>query len=382
MNTYDVIVVGGGFIGVSSAYHLARLGSRVLLLEAYDIASGTSGACSGRTQVNEGHLDDLNLFLIREGYKRHQTLSEELGMPTDWHPLGYLCVVKEGQEHLWASWSERAAALSKAGIPTEMLDVKGVQKAEPKLNTEGVMGAAFSVEGVLNSFKLCYAYVEAARRFGAEVRTYTPVTAFEIEGHRVVSVVAGKERFSAGVVAVMCGAWTPVVTRLAGVEVPIQHTAAEAFITEPLPPLINNTVGLADFYETIHGKEKAVSFGVSPHLEGSLLVGEAVTMTRELHRRVTSWGLSLVAAELAHYFPSLGNFSIIRSWGRPTSFTPDEEPIIGWLPGLDNLYTASCMIETITKVPLMGEYIAQDICQERVSIPFERFSPLRFAARC
>ena len=79
MTTHDVIIIGGGFLGVSAAYEAAKAGLRVLLLEAGDLGSGTSGSCSGRAQVCEGHLDPLNIALVRGGVERHEHLAEELG---------------------------------------------------------------------------------------------------------------------------------------------------------------------------------------------------------------------------------------------------------------------------------------------------------------
>jgi glycine/D-amino acid oxidase-like deaminating enzyme len=91
------------------------------------------------------------------------------------------------------------------------------------------------------------------------------------------------QRYAAGVVAVMCGAWTPQVTRLAGVDVPIRHTHAEAMFLETLTPpwLLRNTIGLADFYELIHGRQQAVAIGLGPHPNGGILVTEAVAQTDE-----------------------------------------------------------------------------------------------------
>ncbi|NPV86680.1 MAG: FAD-binding oxidoreductase [Anaerolineae bacterium] len=378
MSAYDVVVIGGGFLGLSTAYHLGKAGAKVLLLEARDIASGTSGACSGRAQVSEGHLDALNIRLIVEGMERFNTLEEELGLGFEWHRVGCLCLIKEGQQHLWNAWNERAAVLGKAGIEVEMLDAHSVKEAEPHLNINGLMGAALSTEGLLNPFLFCWAYACAAQRYGVVLRAHCPVTDIQIAGRQVVGVTANGERFVCGKAAVMCGAWTPQVTRLAGVDVPIKHTHAEAYISEALPPLLRNTIALADFYETIHGKPRAISVGVSQHENGTLVVTEAVTMCEEIHGWVSAWGLGGMASDLIRFFPVLGRSRMLRSWGRPTSFAPDEEPLIGWLPQLDNLYVASSMVETITAVPLISEWMAKDILGEELPVSLDIFSPARF----
>lgn len=400
---YDVIVVGGGMLGLSTAYHLARGGASILLLQAGDLGGGTSAACSGRAQVAEGHLDPLNLCLIREGLARLETLEEELGAAFEWRRAGFLALIPDAgagtgasppgasaphacpqrtAPHLWNEWTERARVLTAAGIPTEVLDRRALQESEPHLNTEGFMGAAYAVEGLLNPFLFCWAYAQAARRHGAQLRPQTPVTAMRLAGRRVTAVKAGGAWFEADRVALMCGAWTPQVAGLAGAKVSIRHTHAEAFITEPVPLALHNTIELADFYERIHGQDQAVAVGFSPGPHGTpargLIVTEAVTRTDELHHRNSSWGLAGMAAELLRLYPALAGVRAVRAWAIPTAFTPDDEPLVGWLPEQDNLFVAAAFLETITAIPVASEWMAGMILGESVAVDLAPFAPDRF----
>jgi sarcosine oxidase subunit beta len=374
---YDVIVVGGGMLGLSTAYHLAQRGARVVLFQAGDLGGGTSAACSGRAQVAEGHLDPLNIRLVREGLAHLETLEEELGAAFEWRRAGFLALINA--QHLWEEWTERARVLTAAGIPTEVLDRQALQEAEPHLNTGGFLGAAYAVEGLLNPFLFCWAYAQAARRHGATLRPRMPVTAMRVVGRRVAAVEAGGTWFEAERVVLMCGAWTPQVARLAGAEVPLRHTHAEAFITEPVSLDLHNTVELADFYERIHGRDQAVAVGFSPDLHGALVVTEAVTKTDELHRRSSSWGLAGMAAELLRLYPALAGVRAVRAWAIPTAFTPDDEPIIGWLPERDNLFVAAAFLETITAVPVASKWMAGMILGEGTPVDLAPFSPERFS---
>ncbi|RPI82837.1 MAG: FAD-binding oxidoreductase [Chloroflexi bacterium] len=376
MQSYDVIIIGGGFLGLSTAYQLARAGTRTLLLEARDIGSGTSAACAGRAQVCEGHLDPLNIMLIRDGLKKHETLEEELEADYGWRRAGIILIIR--REELWTRWQERAAILTPAGIPTEVIDRNSLRELEPNMNTNGLLGAAYSSEGMLNPLKFTRAYARAAERHGAVICGNSPVTGMEVQNRRVTAVKTAKETFSAGTVAVMAGAWEAEVTRMAGVEVPIRHTHAEAMITEPVPELVFNNVEISDFYETIHGKMKAVAIGVHPEPNGTLDITEAVTKTSELHRRVSAWGMTAIASEMVKLYPFLKKVRIIRTWGRPTSFTPDEEPLVGWIPQLDNIYVASSLVETITTVPLISEWMAMMIRGQVPPFPMDLYSPSRF----
>jgi glycine/D-amino acid oxidase-like deaminating enzyme len=178
----------------------------------------------------------------------------------------------------------------------------------------------------------------------------------------------------------MCGAWTPKVAQLAGADVPLRHTHAEAFITEPASLTLHNTIELADFYERIHGRDHAIAVGFSPDPHGALIVTEAVTRTDELHRRSSSWGLAGMAAELTRLYPALSRLRALRAWAIPTAFTPDDEPLVGWLPERDNLFVAAAFLETITAIPVASEWMAGTILGESPPVDLARFAPDRFSA--
>jgi sarcosine oxidase subunit beta len=212
MQNFDVIIIGGGFLGVSTAYQLSKAGVRTVLLDKGNIGSGTSGACSGRAQVSEGHLDPLNVQLIRDGFKAHETLEQELELEYEWRKIGLFLLLRN--EKMWQLWKERSTTLSTLGIPTEIIDRESVQKAEPNLNTRGVLGAAYSVEGMLNPLRFVQAYAGAAQRSGAVLLRDSEVVGMEVRNRKVTLVKTANDAYSAGTVAVMAGAWEHLVTRM------------------------------------------------------------------------------------------------------------------------------------------------------------------------
>ncbi len=374
--SYDVILIGGGFLGLSTAYELAKQGARILLLEAGDIGSGTSASCSGRAQVCEGHLDSLNIQLIVDGIKKHEILEEELGHPYEWRKIGLFLIIRT--QASWDHWQKRAKILTAQGIPTEVVDRKTLQAAEPNMNTSGLLGAVYTVEGMINPLKFSLAYAAAARKMGAVIQGQTLVTGFEMKNNQISAVITNQGRYTSDNVAVMTGAMVSETLKLANVALPVHHTHAEAVVTEPIPPKIFHNIEISDFYETIHGKQRAVAIGVHPDLHGSIDISEAVTKTDHFHKQVSAWGITALAKELIKLYPFMAKVRVVRSWGRPTSFTPDEEPIIGWVPQLENAFVATSLVETITAVPILSEWMAMMIMDKKPPSSLDQFSPSRF----
>jgi sarcosine oxidase subunit beta len=346
------------------------------VLQADDIGGGSSAACSGRAQVAQGKLDPFNLAIVRDGIARLETLHEELGMGFEFRRNGFLALINS--QHYWDEWTARSQTLTKAEIPTEVLDRNALQEAEPHLNIDGYRGAAYAVEGQLNPFLYCWAYANAAQREGATLKPHTPVTKMFIERDRVRAVEAGGSRYSAETIAVMCGAWTGPVLQLASTDLPIHYTHAEAYVTAPVPLVFHNTVQLANFYELIHGQEQAVAVGFHQEEHGGLIVTEAVHTPAQLHTRTSAWGLAGITRDLLKLYPSLSQAQILRAWGIPTPFTPDEEPLVGWVPDRDNLFVAVGFMQTITSVPIVSGWMAEMITGGPVPAELNAYDPARF----
>ncbi len=373
---FDIIIIGGGMLGLSTAYYLARHGAQTLLLQDGDIGGGSSAACAGRAQVAEGQLDSFNLAIIREGFEKLATLEQELGQSFEFRKNGLLVLINS-QQH-WDEWEKRTKILTAANIPTEMVDSKALKTAEPHLDTSEYWGAAYAVEGWLNPFKYCWAFANAAERYGAVMKPNTPVKQIHRNGEKIISVETDGGTYSADQFVVMCGAWTRPVLQLAEVDLPIHFTHAQAYVTDRLPIKIQHTIALVNFYDLIHGKDQAVAVGFNQDSHGNLIVTEAVEKTSELHTATNAWGLAGISVDLLKLYPGLANINIVRAWGIPTPFTPDDNPVIGRVSGCENLFVAAGFMQTITSVPIVSPWMAKMILGADVPGNLSSFSPTRF----
>ncbi|NPV55093.1 MAG: FAD-binding oxidoreductase [Anaerolineae bacterium] len=372
----DVLVIGGGVVGLATTYHLAKAGAKVSLVTAGDIGDGASACNAGRTQVNEGNLDAFSLSVIVQSLERLAQLPDELGMDFGWRRIGYLCLISSEKEiH---NWQQRCPALTAAGIPTEMMDLAQMRNAEPYLAQELLLGGAYTTEGLLDPFLYSHAFAFGARRLGARLFTHKPVTAMQVAGGRVMEVIAGGQRFTPGKVVVACGAWSGQVGALARAHIPVAFHHTEAFITEPLPPVVFNMIGIADFYEVIHSGDRAVPIGLGPYPNQTVLVAESVSYPPQPNRSASHWGLTALSAQLQRYYPSFGRFRVRRHWGTATPYSPDEHPILGRVQPLENLYTATGFQQTICITPVVTELLAQVVLEQEVPAELDAWSPARF----
>lgn len=380
--SWDVVVVGGGLIGSSAAYHLAKSGVRTLLLEQGDLASGASGANFGNAQVQDSEFG-LSLELTRRGYELVANLEAELDTRLDYRQTGSLLLIET--EKQWAAMERRAAALNENGVHSQLLDGEDLRRLEPNLSPEAVIGALYhAYEGDLNPFKLVHAYALRGREHGLEVRTHIEVTKLCVEDGRVTGVeVRGSQANGAGQieadwVVLANGAWAQRLARTVGVDLPLLWVHGEALITEALPLLTRNAISSAAFFEdTEDSEEQAVGFCMRQRPEGQVMIGEAALVTKALERHVTATALPAIAREAQKRYPGLQQAAIIRGWAIPVAFLADNRALLGPVDEVPGLLVATGQKSTIIWTPLVGALLAGMVTGHELDPRLAEFSPTR-----
>lgn len=392
--TADVIVVGGGLAGLSITYQLTRLGVHPFLIEAGPLFSGTSGACAGRVQILDSHPGSY-LDLVLSGFNYLRRLGDELECDLEWREPGHLGLIQTQRD--WDALTLRVADLRQRGVPAEMVNVAKLQQLEPYLAVTDLLGAALAPEGHLNPFRLYEGLAQASRRLGARLITHAPMTGIAVQQGRVTEVVTSSKSFSSQVVILACGAWTgPLLSRFEighpqPFTVPLRFTQAEACITEPLSPRILHHVGMADFYQVVHGDRRKIAFGVGQHLNGTMLVSNAIQPVPatedglKLAFRSSAWGLPALAQSFHNHFPSLAQVRIMRTWSAPSPFLPDYQPVIGWANLGDsfpsNLYLAAGFHLAIPTIAVLARLIASEITNNQAESDLAPYRPDRWISK-
>lgn len=382
-NRPDAIIIGGGLIGASIAYHLARAGVRALLIEQGDLASGASGANFGNVQVEDAEFG-LSLALTLRSYVRFATLADDLGCDVGFRRTGNLLLIEN--EHQWALMAARAALLQAAGLRVALLDRAETCRLEPALASAAILGALYNPdEGMLDPFRLVHAYARRGREHGLQVWTHTRVTGIETASGRVTGVATARGPVSAPVVILAAGAWSGELARTAGIELPIRWVHGEAAITAPLPPIAANAMTTAAFFEATEGAgEQSVGFCLRQRPRGNVMFGEAAQLGRgavcdppHLARAATPNALPAVAAEARRWLPTLRRAAVIRSWAIPVAFTADSRPLLGPVEGVSGLFVATALKSTIILTPLVGEIVAGMITGAAQDPRLAEFAPSR-----
>jgi sarcosine oxidase subunit beta len=370
------VVVGGGLIGSSIAYHLAHAGVRTLLIEQGDLAAGASGANFGNVQVEDAEFG-LSLELTLRSYARFASLEDELAYDLNYRRTGNLLLVEN--ERQWALMQERLALLRAVGVCAELLGRDETCRLEPSLAPETIIGALYNPdEGTLDPFKLVHAYALRGRDAGLAVRMHTRVSGVEVRGGRVTGVTTANGPVSAHWVILAAGAWSHALGRTAALELPLQWVHGEAAITEPLPSITRNAMTTAAFFEATEAADtQTVGFCLRQRPHGNVMMGEAAQVTRRLSRAATTAALPAVVAEAGRWLPNLRRAAVIRSWAIPVAFTADSRPLLGPVDGVAGLLVATGLKSTIILTPIVGELIAGMVTGAAWDPRLAEFSPSR-----
>ena len=328
--TADVVVVGGGVIGCSIAYHLSKRGVRSALIESRRIGSGASGATVGvvgplwHVPRTPEHLFALGLRSL----EAFPTLAEELreaGIDPEFRQSGILRIALTAGDV--EAMRRDLAWQGELGLDVQWLSRDDVLEREPAITPE-VLGGVFSPrEGYVRGQRLADSLANAATRLGARVIEGVEVTGLELEGRRVIGVRTAGDTWHADHVVLAAGPWSGIAGRWIPDPIPVRPVKGQRILLRKSGLLPKSPVGYPGAY-------------VVPQVDGDLLIG-ATRHEGEFDEAITAEALSQMLSAAVRVFPSAGQarFVAARAGVRPGS--PDDVPIIGPAPGWDGLSIAA-----------------------------------------
>ena len=364
----EVVVVGGGVIGTSVAFHLAEAGVDVCLLERDQLAGGSTSRAAGGIRAQ--FSDPLNIAIGLRSIEAFTRFGERPGAEIDLHQVGYLFLL-DRQEDV-AAFESSVALQNELGVPSRFVDLAEVRELCPLAGLEGVLAATFCpLDGHASPEAVVQGYAAGARAHGASILSGCDVTAVLHDGDKIHGVDTALGTIETGTVVCAAGVWSPQLARTANAELPVAPYLREVGFTGPtpgLPDLLPLTIDFSTgFY--FHREGPGLLFGMADPEQAAGL--DAATDP--------AW-LEKVMHVAERRLPSLLDMGIAGGWKGYYEITPDHNALVGESAEVARfLYATGFSGHGFLQGPAVGE-IVRDLVLGRE--PFVDVAPLsvdRFA---
>ncbi len=364
----DVVVIGGGVIGTSVAFHLAEAGVDVCVVERGDLASGSTSRAAGgfRAQFS----DPLNIAIGLRSIEAFTRFAERPGGEIDLAQVGYLFLLDRDEDV--AAFEQSVALQNELGVPSRFVSLVEVGELCPLAGVEGVLAATYCpLDGHASPEAVVQGYAAGSRRHGATVLTRCTATHIGSSAGEIHTVTTDGGEIETGVVVCAAGVWSPAIARMVGVDLPVQPVLREVGFTGPvtgLPRRIPLTVDFSTgFY--FHREGPGLLFGMADRAQAPGL--DAPTDPRWLER------ISEVAERR---LPTLPDMGLAGGWKGAYEVTPDHNALVGEALDVSRfLYATGFSGHGFLQGPAVGEIVRDLVLGRR---PFVDVSPLaveRFA---
>lgn len=367
------MVIGGGVIGLATAYHLASAGAgSVLLLEKASLGSGST--CRSAGGVRAQFSDEINIRLGQRGLRVFERFEELFGKPIDLHQVGYLFLLDSLEDV--ATFESSVALQNSLGVPSRMLSPAEAQDISPFISTDGLLAAAFSPEdGHCDPASVCQGYAAAARRHGATIVTGCAVTGGVVDrsgrAPRIRGVQTDAGMVETDRVVIAAGAWSKEVAVWFGLDLPVEPLRRQILVTEAIPGLPPDMPMTIDFGTTFyfHNEGPGLLMGMSdPHETPGFRLDVS-----------DGWMPGLVDA-LSRRAPRTAEVGVAHQWAGLYEVTPDANGLVGVSDEVKGLsYCTGFSGHGFLLGPALGEVMADLILGQQPFVDVSAFDVRRFA---
>ncbi|MEJ5198634.1 MAG: FAD-binding oxidoreductase [Anaerolineae bacterium] len=317
----DVVIIGGGVMGISTAYHLAARGcTDIVLLEKHDfLGAEATGKCAGGIRYQ--FSTEINVRLSLLSLPMLERFEEELGQAIDLRRTGYLFLLDNVRD--LAAFRANVAMQNRLGVASCILSLDEVQAMVPLLNLEGIIAAAWHArDGLADPNGVVQGYAAAARRLGARIITGVEATGIRVEAGRVAAVETPQGIITTRAVVNAAGPWAGRVAALAGVDLPVVPLRRQIAVTTPLKGIPDDFPFVIDFSRSLyfHREGRGILTGQSNPDEQPSFDQSVDHAWTERHLENAMWR-----------FPLLERAGLLREWAGLYEVTPDAHPVIDGL---------------------------------------------------
>ena len=361
--TADVVIIGGGVMGASIAFHLAEAGvTDIVVVERGDLGCGSSGKPIGGVRAQ--FSDPLNIELGNRSLRAFQDFAHRPGADIRLDSVGYLFLLTSDQQA--ADFEVGVRIQNSLDVPSRMISPDEARRLCPYVTTDGLVAAVYSAaDGHARPALVVHGYADSAARAGVRFAPHTAVTGIDTAGDRVTAVHTDRGPISCSTVICAAGAWSGQIGDLAGINLPVRPVRRQLAFTKPLTPPAPRIPFTIDFSTSayFHNSDDGLLFGLADPDQPD---GFDTTWTPD-------W-LELFRAAARRQAPALADMEIADGWAGLYEVTPDHNALIGRSGELANfLYATGFSGHGFLQAPAVGE-IVRDLCLDRE--PFIDISPL------
>jgi heterotetrameric sarcosine oxidase gamma subunit len=338
----QVVIIGGGVIGCSLAYHLTKLGWRdVILLERTQLTAGTTWHAAGMAEAS-GFFDETSIEMVKYTQQLYQSLEAETGQSTGYKPVGYLEFATSPSR---LEGLRRIAAFDRGfDLQVEEISPSEIKRMMPLVKTDDILAGFYCADdGRVNPIDVTMALAKGARMGGVQIFEGIEVTGIQQTNGVVTGVLTGQGEIQAEVVVNCAGMWARQVGKLAGVDIPLHACEHYYLITEPIKGVTADYPMMSDVDRYAYFREET----------GGLLLGlfepiaapwgiDGIPPDFSFGEITPDWDRMMPYIEQAmHRIPVMLEAGIHKLFCGPESFTPDMAPLMGETPDLKNFFVAA-----------------------------------------
>lgn len=365
----EVVIIGAGIMGCSIAYHLAARGVRdVLVIERDAIGRGATADAAGGIRLQFSTETNIRLSQISMEY--WEQFDERFDTSINFRQQGYLFLLtREADVPVF----QRNLALQQSlGVPARWVTPDEIRELNPAVVVDDVLGGTFcGKDGWADTSTSTMGFARAARRNGVRIVEGSAVTAMDAADGRITGVRVGDDRISTPLVICCAGPQTRAVGRMAGVELPILPYRRMSFITEPFDRIPAHVPMTIEFARSLyfHPESHGFLFGMSDPDEPS-----------SENKAVDDEWMATTVEALVERAPVFEYASVMRGWAGFYEVTPDDNPLLGRIAGLDGFIVAAGFSgHGFMQGPAIGLTIAEMVVDgDATAVDLSAFRPSRF----
>ncbi|WP_243787895.1 FAD-binding oxidoreductase [Saccharopolyspora gloriosae] len=362
----EVVVIGGGAVGTSIAFHLAEAGTAVLLLERDELGSGSTGKAAGGVRAQ--FSDPVNIALGARSLQAFARFAERPGGEIDLRRHGYLFLLSDAADVV--AFEDSVRLQNELGVPSRMLTAREAGELSPLVSVDGILAGAFSpTDGHCTPDGVVQGYAAGVRRFGGGIRRRCAVEGIELSDGEITGVRTDSGTVATSTVVCAAGAWSAAVGAMAGLDLPVRPLRRQILVTEPVPGLPARLPFTIDF-----------STGFYFHDEGpGLLMGMPDPVETADPHTDDRW-LDGLADTVARRAPALSAIGAAHRWAGLYELSPDHNALIGEATEVNRfLYATGFSGHGFLQSPAVGEVVRDLVLGRPPEVDIGGLSVDRFA---